>query len=377
MNSHPKKTLFPLWALAVLFSGALACGGGGTGPPQVIQGTNPAQEAPASPTNTPMPTAIPPTATPPPIGLSRSIPYPLSDIVSAPNWDVQVVEVKRGEDAWKDIQAANMFNEPAPEGMEYLLVRLHVKSTYSDSDEHSISGCDFDMTGDRLIRYTCSMASVVEPDPELDATLFSGGEAEGWAGFVVGQGEGNLILAVNESFNFDENTVRYIALDQAASLSIPSDLAGITPTDLGTERSNPAPRSDRIVTEDWIISVIDVIRGDVAWQMVQEANQFNDPPPEGMEYIAAKIHARYFGTEDTAVSIDGSFFSTTGSANVIYDLPSVVDPEPSLDISLYPGGEYDGWVVLQAAKEEAGVMLIFEPLFDFTDENRRFISLEP
>ena len=120
-------------------------------------------------TNTPKPTPIPPTPTNIPIGLSRAYPYPAKETVSTPHWDIQVLETKRGEDAWKEIKAANMFNEPAPEGMEYLLVKLHVKSKYTDSDEHSISGCDFDVTGDRLIRYTCGMASAVEPEPKLIA----------------------------------------------------------------------------------------------------------------------------------------------------------------------------------------------------------------
>lgn len=331
------------------------------------------------PTNTPAPTDTPePTATstPAPIGLSRNNPYPRSEVVSAPNWDVQVLEVKRGEEAWKDIQAANMFNEAAPKGMEYLLVKIHVKSTYSDSDEHGISGCDFDVTGDRLIRYTCSMAMVVEPDPQLDARLFTGGESEGWSAYLVAQGEGNLILVANETFNFDDDAIRYVALDEGASISISPDLASINPTDLGKERNNPAPLADKIITDDWEISVLDVIRGDEAWKMVQEANQFNDPPTEGMEYIAAKILAHNISTEDKAESIDGSFFNTTGSASVLYDLPSVVDPDPSLDISLYPGGEYEGWIVVQAAKDETGVILVFEPLFDFSGQNKRFISLE-
>ncbi len=332
---------------------------------------------PPEPTDTPKPTPVPPTATPQPIGLSRSNPYPRSEVVSAPNWDVQVLEVKRGEEAWKDIQAANMFNEAAPEGMEYLLVKLHVKSTYADSDEHSIGGCDFDVTGDRLIRYTCSMAMVVEPDPQLDARLFTGGEAEGWSAYLVAQGEGNLILVVNETYNFDEGAIRYIALDEGAKISISPELASIKPTDLGKERNNPASRADKITTEDWEVSVIEVIRGDEAWRMVQEANQFNDPPAKGMEYIAVRIHVRYIGTEDKAENIDGSFFKTVGSTAVLYDSPSVVGPDPSLDIWLYPGGEYEGWIVAQAAKDETGVVLVFDPLFDFSGKNRRFISLEP
>ena len=70
--------------------------------------------------------------------MSRSNPFPATELVSAPNWDIQVLEVKRGEEAWKEIQAANDFNVEAAKGMEYLLVKLHVKSTYADSEEHKL-----------------------------------------------------------------------------------------------------------------------------------------------------------------------------------------------------------------------------------------------
>src|SRR3990172_7693419 len=104
---------------------------------------------------------------------------------------------------------------------------------------------------------------------------------------------------------------------------------------------------------------------------------FNEPPAEGMEYVAAKLYVRYIGVEDKSENIDGSFFQLTGSNGILYDNPSVVDPDPPLDISLFPGGEYEGWIVVQAAEGETGIMLVFEPLWDFSGTNRRYISLEP
>jgi len=140
----------------------------------------PPTATPIPPTPTPVPptaTPVPPTPTPPPVGMSRSNPAPRTNVVSAPNWDVQALEVVRGDEAWQAIQAANQFNEPPPDGWEYILVKLWVKSTASDSEDHSIGSGDFKITGDRLLRYTS--ASVVEPDPPLDAKLFAEGETEG------------------------------------------------------------------------------------------------------------------------------------------------------------------------------------------------------
>jgi hypothetical protein len=52
-------------------------------------------------------------------------------------------------------------------------------------------------------------------------------------------------------------------------------------------------------------------------------------------------------------------------------------PEPGLDAYQYPGGETEGWVILQVAVDETDIMVIFEPIFAFTDEDKRFMSLEP
>lgn len=235
-------------------------------------------------------------------GFSRGNPIPRSEIVPAPNWDVQVLEVVQGDEAWQALQAANKFNEPAPERMEYLLVKLLVKCTYADDEEHSISGYDFRVTGDHLIRY--STASVVEPEPALDAQLFTDGEAEGWSAYLIDQGENNLILIVDEVMNWDDDRFRYIALDEGASITVPAELSDIKPTDSGKERSSPAPFGETITTEDWQIAITEAVRGNDAWTMVQDANQFNDPPKEGMEYIAVKVRVRYISTVDQATHID-------------------------------------------------------------------------
>jgi hypothetical protein len=382
---NSRKNLIPFLILSVVIVVSLACGGTSTVNPTSPATTQagesspsenqPQPTSPPQPTNTPKPTPIPPTPTPVPVGMGRSNPFPKTDLVNAPNWDIQVVDIVRGDAAWQAIQSANQFNDPAPDGMEYLLVKIHAKCTYADSDEHSIGGSDFDVTGDHLTRY--SQTYVVDPDPALDAQLYKDGETEGWVSFAVAQGEGSLILIFNELMSFDDNSSRFIALDEGASVIVPPELSGIVPTNLGIARSAPAPYGDTIVTEDWQINFLEIVRGEAAWTMVQAANQFNDPPADGMEYVALRVHAKYIGTEDKAEQIDDYYFKTTGSANIVYDIPSVVDPEPALSAYLYPGGETEGWVALQVGQGETSIMAIFEPLFSFSSADKRFMSLEP
>lgn len=332
----------------------------------------PAPTATAAPTETPQPT---PTATPLPQGLARSNPFPGSAVVNAPNWDVEVLEVIRGDEAWTRIQQANQFNEPPPEGMEYVLVRVRAASTYADEETHRISGSDFKVTGDRFV--CSSPASAVAPEPELRAELGSGGEATGWIPFLVGANEGNLLLLLDELFNFDDDRFRYIALQDGASVTVPDELAGIEPTDEGRSRQEPLPPGETAVTEDWEVSVLEVIRGDEAWARIQQANQFNEPPREGMEYVLMRVGVRNISTAERYLTMDEFAFNPTGSANVLHDLPSVVSPEPVFDTCLYPGGRAEGWVSMQVYSDETDLMARFEPAFEwFDDEQARFLALE-
>jgi hypothetical protein len=123
--------------------------------------------------------------------------------------------------------------------------------------------------------------------------------------------------------------------------------------------------------------VIESIRGDDARQMVQAANQFNDPPEKRMKYILVKVWVRNIGTPDSAGNMDGSSFESTGSNNTLYEMPSVVDPEPALDVILFSGGVYEGWITSLAAEGETNLMAVFTPWTDWDGINRRFLSLEP
>jgi hypothetical protein len=349
-------------------------------------GKPPAPTRTAGPSETPEPTSTPrptatakPTATPTviPLGFSRSKPFAAGSPAAVPNWTVQVREVRRGEEAWKTIQAANFYNDPAPEGMEYVLIKLWVQSRHDDeSAENSIGACDFAVTGDRLRLYTCNIVSILVPEPRLDARLYSGGETEGWVAYLVGQGEGSLLLMVDETFNFSDSANRYLQIEEGAVIEISPRLANIEPSDLGRERSKPAPMDAKVITDDWELAVQEVIRGEEAWLMIKKAYDYNDPPASGMEYLAVKLYVRYIGTEEKPAFMNSYAFKTTGGAGVLYDLPFVMFLTPGMDVNLFPGGEHVGWVVVQAAEGESGVRLVFEPWFDYDGRNKRFISLE-
>lgn len=323
----------------------------------------------AEPTSVPEPTPTPQLEP----GMSRNNPLTITDVVEAPHWTIEVLEVVRGDEAWGMVQAANQFNEPPSTGMQYVLVRLKATSTYADADSHLISQADFGLTGDRLILY--DYASVVVPEPELNAELFTGGETEGWVGFMAGADESQLMLVVDELLNFEDDRYRFIALDESASIGVDATLFDIEPTESGSTRANPVPPGSPATTDDWEITITEVVRGDEAWTNVQSANQFNEPPADGMEYVAVKLLVRNISTNDRPSNIDGSSFELTGERNILYNWPSIVDPEPTLDVDLYPGGQYEGWTVMTAGVGEEQLLVRFEPFFEFSNDNVRYLAL--
>jgi hypothetical protein len=307
------------------------------------------------------------------LGLSRSAPAPLGTALAATHWTVEVLETERGAAAWRALQAANQFNDSAPEGWEYLLVKVRVTRT-SAGPEREISGSDFQVTGDQLIRYF--RASAVAPGPNLEGALLSGESVEGWSPYLVKQNEASLMLILDEIESEPDEAPRYLALEPGASLTVDPALADVAATALGADAREPARLGDTLVTNDWELTATLVMRGEAAWQMVTEANSFNDPPAEGMEYVAVRIHVRYLGLEENWAHIDHLFFKAIGSRQVEYEAPYLINPEPALDVNLYPGGEYEGWVVVQAVIGEGDLVLIFKPLFAFTEDETRYIALD-
>ncbi|WP_194174957.1 S8 family serine peptidase [Desulfofundulus thermobenzoicus] len=114
------------------------------------------------------------------------------------------------------------------------------------------------------------------------------------------------------------------------------------------------------------IILVDIIRGEQAWQIIQEANSFNDPPQSGHEYILAKIKFEYLeGPDpDTQYHISGYDFTAVSEAGRDYEYCSVVEPEPDLDYRLYPGASCEGWAAYQVEVIDDKPLLTFGRDYD-------------
>ncbi|MBN1262057.1 MAG: hypothetical protein JXB35_15365 [Anaerolineae bacterium] len=208
------------------------------------------------------------------LGESRAQPYPANTVVFTENARVKVNGFIRGAAAWELLHEANQFNQPPPEGWEYLLVDLDLRWTGKDSEFRWLS-CT--VTGSAL-RVHQAFAAVV-PEPRAKFDFRSQKHSAGWAAYLIQEGEGNLIVIVEETGNM-ESAPRYIALEDNAAILVDLALLDIEPTAVGSDLNAPAPLGTTVTTKDWEITALDVIRGEKAWQAIIEANQFNAPPQQ-------------------------------------------------------------------------------------------------
>jgi hypothetical protein len=66
-----------------------------------------------------------------------------------------------------------------------------------------------------------------------------------------------------------------------------------TTSEVGLSRSNPVPRGSSLVTPDGIeITITNVITGDDAWEILDDASWLNDEPDTGYQYVIVTVKVR-------------------------------------------------------------------------------------
>jgi hypothetical protein len=319
------------------------------------------------PTLTALPTAVPQ-------GQSRSNPLPNAGPITFKNWEVEILETVTGEKAWHVLQAANQFNDPPPDGWEYLLVRYRIRNLSIDSDNKPLG---LHVTGDaNRIHYSFDY-SAVTPDPTLETYLPGGAESEGWESYLIRSGQEDLMVVVDDQFNFDL-PYHFIALTDESRITVNTELLdSLTPTAIGSHPNEPALVGQVVTSDDWQISIVETYAGEEAWQRILDANQFNDPLSSGMIFVLVKIRMRYIGHDEKGVNVSTytDTFALLDGSDVAQEAPRVVEPEPDLDGYLFPGGELEGWLALQVPEESfIGSRLLFQPSTNIVD-NLRYLSL--
>ncbi len=187
---------------------------------------------------------------------------------------------------------------------------------------------------------------------------------------LVGVDEHNLELVFDKTnernWQDKQRFTFFIALEDGASLTVPPDLAGIQPNDLGKDLQNSAPIGSKVISEDWEITVLETERGTRALEIAQEANQYVPEPDSGMEYIVFKARLRYIGNSATARTIYGDNFQSIGSNGEFYKAMGYGSTNlkwPWLRGGFYPGGEVVGWLAVLAKIGETSMKVVLSRIY--------------
>jgi hypothetical protein len=111
-----------------------------------------------------------------------------------------------------------------------------------------------------------------------------------------------------------------------------------------------------------VITVLEIVRGEKAWDMVKTASPSNKYPDAGMEYVAVRIKFA-FGSKgssgDLSYGIRDEQFALVSESGRQYERPSIVLPKPELSGRLYPGDSLEGWIVLLASTGDKKPLMSF------------------
>ena len=134
---------------------------------------------------------------------------------------------------------------------------------------------------------------------------------------------------------------------------------------IGT-RSNPLPFGDTITVKENIyddsfnsyesfveVTILEKIRGEEAWAMIEEENMFNEPAAEGYEYAMVKVKGflKESETEDDSLYFSSGNFNFVSNEGEVYDWAFAVVPN-ELSKELYNGGTAEGYIVNQVKVED-------------------------
>ena len=147
-----------------------------------------------------------------------------------------------------------------------------------------------------------------------------------------------------------------------------------TPASVGLDLRNPYPTGSVMRgTDGTDISVVGINTN--AWPVVQQTNQFNDPPDAGNRYYMVRVEVVNVSGGDALVVTDADF-GLIGDNRVVYKTFQHycgVIPD-NLFGEMYEGGRVQGNLCFEVGADEGGFVLVHSPGFFSSDP--RFLSVE-
>jgi len=116
------------------------------------------------------------------------------------------------------------------------------------------------------------------------------------------------------------------------------------------------------------MTVMEVVRGSKALEMVKAADAANKEPDTGYEYLLARVKFAYGSGGNVYYTLKREYFKAYSSVNKEYANPAIVDPKPALldGTALFQGQTAEGWVPFIVAQNDS------KPVMFYTDSSSWF-----
>lgn len=127
--------------------------------------------------------------------------------------------------------------------------------------------------------------------------------------------------------------------------------------DLGT-RNEPLGIGETAANNEWEASVVSVARDQGG--VIAEANQFNEPAPEGTEYALVEVALTYLGDGSTDLwgQTGLTYVTETGETVKASDNPVVTPGELDAYTELYTGGTATGVLAIAVPHDDHGTVRV-------------------
>ena len=132
-----------------------------------------------------------------------------------------------------------------------------------------------------------------------------------------------------------------------------------------TIQINCSKRAGGIEVYDAAISLLEAVRGEEAWKLLQKADSSNKKPDQEYEYILARIGFKMVARGapgDKSFDLDRPLQFTAFSEDFEeYESPSLILPEPALKQTVFADKYAEGWICLAVKKSDSRPLLMFDP----------------
>ena len=110
------------------------------------------------------------------------------------------------------------------------------------------------------------------------------------------------------------------------------------------------------------ITLLEVVRGNDAWESLRKISDTNKPPDPGFDYVLARVKFEYYarGTPGLCVhKVTPQQFTAFSADGVDYPAANVSPPKPEMRGELQSGEYLEGWVVVLVPQADQKPLLSY------------------